>query len=90
MPSSRGKWVNSNGGVPHDTAGEKYHPPRPAYFPLMAGGIPKTPAYFLCRQKNQTDKQWYYGYQSDGQSCVTLSKSNSETQILIFDSKETQ
>ena len=89
MPSSRGKWVNSSGGVPHDRAGEKHHPPRPAYSPFMAGGIPKTPAYFLCRQKSRNDKQWYYGYQSDGQTCVTLSKSNSETQILVFDNKKT-
>jgi hypothetical protein len=82
--TASGQWVNSANGVPHDSRGEAHHPPKPAFSPFITGGVPQNPVYFLCRQRNQSDEQWYYGHQTDGQACRTLSVSNSATQMLIF------
>ena len=79
-----GKWMDSNSGVPHDSQGERHHPPRPKYSAFLAGGIKSEPAYFLCRQKSTGDNQWYYGYQADGKKCATVSKTNLMTQVLVF------
>ena len=79
-----GKWMDSAAGVPHDFAGEQHHPPKPKYSPFLAGGIKAEPAYFLCRQKSSGDGQWYYGYQADGKTCTTVSKTNLQTQVLVF------
>jgi len=79
-----GKWMDSAAGVPHDFAGERHHPPKPKFSPFLAGGIKAEPAYFLCRQKSSGDSQWYYGYQADGKTCTTVSKTNVQTQVLVF------
>ena len=81
---STGSWKNSSGGIPFDRWGQNFQPPKPRFSPYLVGGSNAEPHYYMCRVKSRADQNWYYGYQANGSSCLTVANSSSSAEVLVF------
>ena len=70
--------------MPHATPIPNTQPPQLNYTPFLAGGSEKEPHLYLCRVKDNSDKNWYYGYQADGKKCLAPSKNYTSSEIIVF------
>ena len=68
------------------SVGQNLHPPKPTFSPFLAGGDNSNPAFYLCREKDQKDKNWHYGYQTVSKSCSTAIKDGISPQVLVLQS----